>query len=57
MSVNIPQDQFLTPVRLGSEGEISIPKEVQELFGIKPGDRLLLLADKKKGIALLRGAL
>lgn len=57
MGANIPQDQLLVPVRMGSEGEISIPKEVQALFGIKPGDRLLLLADKKKGIALQRGAL
>ena len=57
MGANIPQDQLLVPVRMGSEGEISIPKEVQALFGIKPGARLLLLADKKKGIALQRGAL
>ena len=29
-----------------------IPKEAREMFGIEPGDMLVLLADKKRGIAL-----
>lgn len=56
MRVTKPTGEFLGPVRLGSEGQVTIPQEVRELFGIRPGDKLLLLADKKKGIALLRGA-
>jgi AbrB family looped-hinge helix DNA binding protein len=30
-----------------------IPKGARELFGIRPGDSLLLMADKKRGIALV----
>lgn len=30
-----------------------IPKEVRELFGLAPGDSLLLMADRARGIALV----
>ena len=39
-------------VRIGEKGQIVIPAEVREMFGIEPGDMLVLLADKKRGIAL-----
>lgn len=39
-------------VKLGPKGQIVIPKEVREMFGIKPGDMLLLLADCRRGVAL-----
>lgn len=29
-----------------------MPKEVREMFGVRPGDTLLLLADVNRGIAL-----
>lgn len=32
---------------------IVIPKGARELFSIQPGDQLLLMADKKRGIALV----
>ena len=38
--------------RVGERGQIVIPKEAREMFGIEPGDMLVLLADKKRGIAL-----
>lgn len=40
-------------VRLGPKSQIVIPKEVRELFGLAPGDSLLLLADRARGIALV----
>ena len=40
-------------VRIGEKGQIVIPAEVREMFGIEPGDQLLLMADKKRGIALI----
>lgn len=43
---------FMSSVRLGPKGQIVIPKEAREMFGIAPGDTLVLLADRKKGIAL-----
>lgn len=48
----IPEGYFMTTVRIGDKGQIVIPKEVREMFGITPGDTLLLLADKNRGIAL-----
>ena len=38
--------------KVGDRGQIVIPKEAREMFGIEPGDMLVLLADKKRGIAL-----
>ena len=31
--------------KVGDRGQIVIPKEARDLFGIKPGDTLLLLSD------------
>lgn len=41
-------------VKVGERGQIVIPKEARELFGIEPGDTLLVLGDEKKGIAISR---
>ena len=43
---------FMSSVKIGPKGQIVIPKEAREMFGIAPGDTLVLLADRKKGIAL-----
>ena len=53
MKLKLPRDQFLSTVRVGEKGQIVIPKEVRDLFEIEPGDSLLLMADKKKGIAIV----
>ena len=53
MKMKIPQDKFLSTVRVGDKGQIVIPKEVREMFEIEPGDNLMLLADKEKGIAIV----
>ena len=50
--MKIPEGYFMATVRIGDKGQIVIPKEVREMFGITPGDTLLLLADKSRGIAL-----
>ena len=39
--------------RVGEKGQIVIPKGARDLFGICPGDTLLLLADRQQGIALV----
>ena len=41
-------------VRVGEKGQIVIPKGVRELFDIRPGDTLLVLADEKQGIAITK---
>ena len=43
---------YMASVRLGPTGQIVIPKDAREMFGLEPGDQLVLLADRKKGIAL-----
>ncbi|MBA4537137.1 AbrB/MazE/SpoVT family DNA-binding domain-containing protein [Bacillus aquiflavi] len=41
-------------VKVGTKGQIVIPKEAREIFDIKPGDSLLMLGDEKQGIALVK---
>lgn len=45
---------FMGTVKLGPKGQIVIPKEVREMFGLDAGDTLVLLAHPKRGIALER---
>ena len=40
--------------KVGEKGQIVIPKEVRDIFNIKPGDSLIVLADSKKGIAIVK---
>lgn len=39
-------------VTVGEKGQIVIPKQARELFGIKAGDNLILLGDIEKGLAI-----
>ncbi len=43
---------FMSSVKIGPKGQIVIPKEARDMFGLQPGDTMVLLADKKRGIAL-----
>ena len=47
-----PEGKYAWTVTVGEKGQIVIPKQARELFGIKPGDMLLLLGDEKRGIAI-----
>ena len=40
--------------RVGEKGQIVIPKEAREQFGIQPGDTLLILGDDSTGIIVTR---
>ncbi|MFX1257936.1 MAG: AbrB/MazE/SpoVT family DNA-binding domain-containing protein [Promethearchaeota archaeon] len=48
---------FFGSVKVGERGQIVIPIEARKLFNIKPGDKLLVLGDEKKGIALAKASL
>jgi len=37
---------------VGEKGQIVIPKEARDLFGIQPGDTLLVLGDDAAGLVI-----
>ena len=43
---------YMSSVKIGPTGQIVVPKEARAMFGIRPRDTLVLLADKKRRIAL-----
>ena len=47
-----PEGKYAWTVTVGEKGQIVIPKKAREVFGIKPGDTLLLLGDEKQGLAI-----
>ena len=51
---NVTKDRFIVSVKVGEKGQIIVPKEAREMFNIKPGDTLMFLGDKDRGIALLK---
>lgn len=47
-----PKGKYAWTATVGEKGQIVIPKQARDIFGIKPGDTLLLLGDKARGIAI-----
>lgn len=39
---------------VGERGQIVIPKKARDIFGIKPGDSLLMLGDEEQGLAMVK---
>ena len=48
------KDKFVGISKVGEKGQSVIPKEVRQMFDIQPGDSLVVLCDKEKGIALIK---
>jgi len=51
--MNIHEEKYAWTVKIGEKGQFVIPKEARELFDLQPGDEILVLGDKEKGIAIL----
>lgn len=47
-----PKGKYAWTVKIGEKGQFVIPKEARDIFDIKPGDTIIVLADEKKGIAI-----
>lgn len=50
--MNENEGRYAWTATVGAKGQIVIPKEARDLFGIHPGDTLLLLGDVAQGIAI-----
>ena len=50
--MNAPKGKYAWTATVGEKGQIVIPKQAREVFGIKPGDTLILLGDEERGIAI-----
>ena len=48
------EERFIVSVKVGPKGQITIPKEARAMFDISVGDTLMVLGDKKRGIAILK---
>ena len=48
------KNKYIGISKVGEKGQIVIPKEARNMFDIKPGDSLVILCDKKKGMAILK---
>ena len=54
MAMQFPKGKFISLVKVGEKGQIVIPKGARELFGIQPGDTLLILGDAETGLIVSR---
>ena len=53
--MRVDKDKYFFGIcKVSERGQIVIPKEARDVFDIKAGDSLILLGDKKKGLALVR---
>lgn len=48
------QRPYMGTVKVGPKGQIVIPKEIREMFGIEPGQSLMIMAHPERGIAIER---
>lgn len=47
------EGKLMGVAKVGGKGQIVIPKDMREMFNIKPGDTLMLFADIERGIAVM----
>jgi len=52
MKKEVPQGKYAWSVKIGEKGQFVIPKEAREIFGIHPGDTVLLVGDVNRGLAI-----
>lgn len=50
--MNMTNGKNAWTVKIGEKGQFVIPKEARDMFDIHPGDTILVLGDKERGIAI-----
>lgn len=50
--MNIHTGKYAWMVKIGEKGQFVIPKEAREMFNLQPGDEILVLGHKERGIAI-----
>ncbi len=48
------KNKYVGICKVGEKGQIVIPKEIRNMFDINPGDSVIVLCDKERGIAILK---
>lgn len=48
------KDEYVGVCKVGDKGQIVIPKDARDMFGINPGDSVVVLCDKEKGMAIVK---
>ena len=48
------KNKYVGVARVGEKGQIVIPKEARDMFNIKPGDSVVVLCDKERGMAVVK---
>ena len=51
--MKVHEGKYAWMVKIGEKGQFVIPKEARELFDLQPGDEIVVLGDKERGIAIL----
>lgn len=55
LDMSMPSGRYLFgTVKVGERGQIIIPKEARETFGIKAGDTLIVMGDESWGLAVTK---
>ena len=49
-----PGKHLFGTVKVGEKGQIVIPKDAREFYGIHPGDTLLILGDEENGMIVTK---
>lgn len=47
-------NKYIGVCKVGEKGQIVIPKEARDMFSIVPGDTVIVLCDRKKGMAIMK---
>lgn len=48
------KNKYIGMCKVGTKGQIVIPKEARDMFNIKPEDSVMVVCDKDKGIAIVK---